>query len=85
MKKARAKEIATKLSDPERWHTHGYGISMEVLTKDLKLLIDDFGAKPELSEKIKRYYSLLVDYMAKLGQQGVFHAVGHYHPIQTRG
>lgn len=41
MRKARAKEIAEKLNDPQRWHSHSRGIPMAVLRRDLKLLIDD--------------------------------------------
>lgn len=39
----RATEIAKKLSDPDRWHTHDRGISMDVLSQDINLKIDDFG------------------------------------------
>jgi hypothetical protein len=40
MRKERASSIARELSNTERWHTHGYGISMEVLRRNLKLVID---------------------------------------------
>jgi len=85
MRKRRAKQIATALSDTERWHIHGYGISMAVLTNDLNLLIDDFGTVPHRSDQVRRYHSLLVDYMTKLRHQGVFHTTGHYHPISSAG
>ncbi len=84
-RKRRAKEIATALSDTERWHIHGYGISMDVLTKDLNLLIDDFGTNPARSGLVRGYHSLLSDYMAKLRHEAVFHTIGHYHPIATTG
>jgi len=43
MKKARAREIAAKLNDVKRWNSHGIGINMQVLKRDMKLKIDDFG------------------------------------------
>lgn len=81
MKESRAEEIARLLNDPDRWHTHGHGISMEVLRKDLKLKIEDFGGVPKLSEAIRSYHNLLMDYMAKLGQSGVVHTPGSYIPF----
>lgn len=81
MRKNRAKTIAKELNNPEKWHTHGHGISMEVLRRDLKLLIDDFGEDSELSDKIKEYHSLLTDYMAKRGNRGVIHTIGAYLPF----
>ena len=43
MKVKRARKIGKELNNTKRWHSHGYGISMDVLTKELELLIDDFG------------------------------------------
>jgi len=48
MKRERAQEIGRKLNDVKRWNSHGIGISMERLTKELKLKIDDFGEDKEL-------------------------------------
>jgi hypothetical protein len=42
MKRQRAEKIATALSDNERWHSHGRGISMQTLRNELNLRIDDF-------------------------------------------
>jgi hypothetical protein len=81
MRAQRAEEIARELNNTERWHAHGYGISMEVLRRDLNLLIDDFDATPELGAKIKDYYGLLDDYMVKRGNAGVLHTVGQYVPF----
>jgi len=81
MKKQRASAIARELNNIERWHVHGYGISMEVLRRDLKLLIDDFGQNSALSAKIKQYHTLLDDYMTKMSQKGVLHTVGIYRPF----
>lgn len=81
MRKRRALAIANQLNDPQRWHTHGHGISMEVLRRDLKLIIDDFGANPDMRDKIRNYHSLLVDYMAKRSNMGVIHSIGTYLPF----
>lgn len=72
MRRARAKEIATALSDHERWHSHGRGISMEVLTKELNLRIDDFGADPELRLSVHQYAGFLRDYMNRSEIHGAF-------------
>lgn len=79
MKTDRARMIAQKLNKTDHWHSHSRGIPMEVLRKDLKLLIDDFGTDEKLREPIKNYYHLLRDYRSKRGQ-GVFvlHRKGLY-------
>ena len=82
MKEDRAEEIAKELNNTERWHIHGYGISMDVLIKDLNLFIDDFGKKPIIYDKIKQYSHLLDDYMSKMSQVGVIHKVSNYRPFQ---
>jgi hypothetical protein len=81
MKKARAKRIGEQLNDTKKWHSHGYGISMEVLRKDLNLLIDDFGADENRSSVIRSYHDLLSDYMARRTARGVVHIPGDYRPF----
>jgi len=81
MKKARAKRIGEQLNDTKKWHSHGYGISMEVLRKDLNLLIDDFGADENGSSVIRSYHDLLSDYMARRKARGVVHIAGDYRPF----
>lgn len=83
MKKTRAEEIATELNNTERWHVHGYGITIDVLVNDLKLLIDDFDKNPNLCDKIKQYHTLLDDYMTKMSHVGVVHKVGKYVPFHV--
>jgi hypothetical protein len=83
MKKIRAATIAKKLNDTRRWHSHGHGISREVLERDLNLIIDDFGANAEIAEAVRCYYSLLDDYMIKLGHVGAVHMVGSYTPFMS--
>jgi len=73
MRQERAERIAADLNDIKRWHTHGHGISKDVLQNDLNLKIDDFGGNPDRSNSIREYYSLLSDYMAKRNCKGVVH------------
>jgi membrane-bound ClpP family serine protease len=82
MKTVRAALIATSLNNTDKWHTHGHGISMEVLRKDLKLKIDDFCEDPILDRTIRDYYNLLDDYMIKRGNRGALHWSGSYQPFQ---
>jgi hypothetical protein len=80
MRERRAEEIALELNNTDRWHSHGYGISMAVLQRDLNLQIDDLDCDPDRRDRVKLYHNLLSDYMQKLGNQGVFHRVGRYLP-----
>lgn len=85
MKEKRAEKIAKELNNTDRWHVHGYGISMDVLRKHLELIIDDFGTNLKLCDKIKQYNTLLDDYMEKMNQGGVIHRVGTYRPFHSHG
>lgn len=82
---ARAKQIAETLSRTDRWHSHGRGISMDVLVRDVGLKIEDFGSKPSQTQKIRLYYKLLVDYMARRGHSSVIHWHGNYAPVFFHG
>lgn len=81
MKVKRAEEIATELNNTKKWHTHGHGISMDVLERELNLMIDDFGKDADLSEKVRGYHDLLADYMVRRAAQGVIHFKGEYRPF----
>lgn len=81
MKVARAEAIAKTLNETDRWHSHSRGISMAILRKDLKLLIDDFGSKPDLNLKIRTYHKLFKDYMSKRSQRIVIHTYKQYTPL----
>jgi hypothetical protein len=78
MRCKRAEEVAGILNDTKRWHTHGRGISRDVLERDLNLIIDDFGSDPERSRRIHGYHNLRDDYMMKRGNAGVVHTIGEY-------
>jgi len=82
MRRQRAREIAKKLNDIDKWHTHGHGISMAVLrSEELKLQIQDFGKDKDLWKQIRDYWSLLTDYMAKMRHKGVIHVKKRYKPL----
>ena len=72
MKTQRAAAIARGLTNTKRWHSHGRGIPMDVLTRDLNLKITDFGADPALNAAIRDYYVLLKDYMLRRGHSIVW-------------
>jgi hypothetical protein len=74
----RAAAIAEALNDTQRWHSHNRGISMDVLTRELKLVIADFGQVPELSKRLRSYHKLLTDYMLRRSQLMVIHTRGRY-------
>ena len=81
MRRNRATTIAKKLSNPDRWHSHGRGISMEVLRRDINLRIEDFGENNELRDIIRVYCKLLRDYMVRLRHAAVLHRRGSYVPL----
>ena len=84
MRTERAEQIARLLNDTDRWHSHGYGISMEVLRTDLKLRIDDFGKNKSMSDAIRNYHELLQDYLSKRGIIMAIHAEGIFSTLATR-
>jgi hypothetical protein len=86
MRSDRARRIAKQLNDTEHWHSHSRGISMEVLQRDLKLLIEDIDRDPKLRKATDDYTELLYDYRARRGhrlfvtnwREG-YHGHGHEH------
>jgi len=81
MKKDRATAIGNQLNNTKKWHSHGYGISIDVLRKDLNLEIEDFGENAATCSPIRAYHDLLSDYMAKRSADGVIHIPGSYLPF----
>lgn len=65
MREKRAREIAQQLNDNQRWKSHGRGIPMEVLRKELNLVIEDFSGTPSLDKAIKDYSDFIGSLMAK--------------------
>lgn len=81
MKEDGAADIGRKLNDTKKWHSHGYGISMEVLRRDLNLQIEDFGAEETMSKSIRSYHELLSDYMMRRDIHGVIHTCSEFLPF----
>jgi hypothetical protein len=78
LKIERAEEIAKKLNDTKRWRSHGRGLSMDVLRSEINLLIRDMSSDPDSYQKLRDYYRLLQDYMARRGQKIVIHSRHEY-------
>lgn len=78
MKQDRASDIAKKLNDVQHWNSHGRGISMDRLRRELNLKIDDFGEHDELNKAIREYHTLLIDYMTKMRQFRALHTRERY-------
>jgi hypothetical protein len=76
MRRARAEEIARALSDNVRWKSHGRPISMQVLTDQLNLRINDLATDPDLHMAAKLYFDLLLDYSRKTGRVQTVHVLG---------
>lgn len=74
-KVTRAEEIAAVLGNPQRWHSHGRGITIrELESEEIKLKIKDFGADPKLNATIRQYHGLFIDYLRKRGIRGALHS-----------
>lgn len=67
MKKDRAREIAHKLNNIKIWNSHGLGINMQRLRRELKLHIDDFGKNKNIRILVRDYHKLALDYALKMG------------------
>ncbi|MCK1475958.1 ATP-dependent Clp protease proteolytic subunit [Bradyrhizobium sp. 197] len=63
MREKRAAEIANKLNDTKKWRSHGRGLSMEVIEKELNLIVENFGANSELNKAVRSYYRMLQDFL----------------------
>ena len=81
MKRERAQQIAEKLSDVERWNSHGIGINMERLETIVGLKIDDFGQNTELRQAVRSYHKLMADYMGKMRIGSAVHTRQSYEPL----
>lgn len=76
-KETRAVEVATALCNNRQWHSHGRGLSKEVLTNELKLVIDDIDAIPNLGNNLASYFSYVRDYMMRENKNLFIHSRGY--------
>jgi hypothetical protein len=81
MRVARAEEIATALNKIAKWNSHGRGIPITVLRRDLKLVIVDFEKIPGLNSCIKDYHKLLQNYLSTVHHQDVVHTRHEFLPL----
>jgi hypothetical protein len=73
-KRDRAKEIGVALSNNERWHSHGRGITRDTLTSsEIRLKIDKIEDNPGLLSSLDAYFALLKDYMQREQYQFFIH------------
>lgn len=82
-KRKRAKEIADKLNNVKLWNSHGLGISVERLRRELNLRIDDFGVDPDLHGAVRRYHGLMTDFMARRAHRSMVHTRYGYRPLMA--
>jgi hypothetical protein len=75
-KRERASEIANILGNPQRWHSHGRGISIrELESEEIKLKINNFSYDQTLNSAIREYYNLIMDYfLVKTSTQHFIHS-----------
>ncbi|HUW86991.1 MAG TPA: ATP-dependent Clp protease proteolytic subunit [Candidatus Paceibacterota bacterium] len=69
MKRERAAQIAERLNETKRWHSHARGITMKVANRELKLRIDDLEEIPEVWAGLMSYQNLLREYRTRLGHR----------------
>ena len=81
MRVKRAEEIAKTLNKIDKWNSHGRGIHMAVLRRDLKLLIRDFSEIDGLSDGIKDYHRLLQDYLSTVRYSWVVQTPKQFTPL----
>lgn len=81
-RKRRARTIAEALVNTRRWHSHGHGISRDVLWQELRLRTEDLDGNAERSSILKQYDGLLSDYMTKIGYRGIIHSVSRLEPLR---
>lgn len=62
-KEQRAGEIAERLSDHNRWHSHGRMIGIDTLRKEIELKVEDMAEYDEMQGKVRQYSDLILDYM----------------------
>ena len=82
MRVARAEEIARALNKIDKWNSHGRGIHMAVLRRDLKLLIQVFGRNADLNDCIKDYHRLMQDYLSIVGNSSVVQTREQFTPLR---
>jgi hypothetical protein len=81
MREKRAEEIGNLLNKIDKWNSHGRGIHMSILRRDLKLVIEDFEQDPDLKSAIRDYQQLLDNYRSTAHHQYVVQTREQYLPL----
>lgn len=68
-KEARAKKIATALSDNGKWHSHGRTIGINTLINELRIKIEDFTYNKNFDIALKNLHGVINEYMFKTNRQ----------------
>ncbi|MCK9140771.1 hypothetical protein MZB16_07085 [Haemophilus influenzae] len=68
-KEDRASEIAEKLGDNKRWHSHGRYIGIKTLTEELNIKIDDFSDNIEMCNDCEQLRNSLREFMRMFSQE----------------
>jgi membrane-bound ClpP family serine protease len=72
-KLARAEEVATELGNNQSWHSHARMIGINILTKKLRLVIDDYSNNGVLQPAIRSYNDLITEWINKTDQKIFVH------------
>ena len=77
-KQKRAEDIADKLGDNKKWHSHGRMININTLKTVLKLEIEDYSTNMKLRSLIRNYNDLLTEFIARNGFKVFMHNKNHF-------
>lgn len=69
----RAVEIAGWLNDARRWGSHGRGIFIDTLTRDLGLKINPIDGDETLQGPVRSYHGLMLDYCSRTATVAAIH------------
>lgn len=72
-KRIKAKEIAEKLNDHEKWYTHGNSIHKDILEKDFKMKIKDYSEGETLKKSVWEYFWAVVEYTDRVDYTSFVH------------
>lgn len=71
-----AREIANRLADSNRWHSHSRGISADTLENEVGLKIKRLEDNPKLEKLVAEYYDLLDGFKLYTGVDPLVHCFG---------
>lgn len=75
-KRIKAKGIAEKLNDHEKWYTHGNSIHKDILEKDFNMKIKDYSDNDTLKKAVWEYFWAVLEYINRAGYTSFVHTRG---------